>query len=139
MAMTISGDTGITFPNASTQAVSATTLGYQTAAEVTASATTIVNNLSLGVGQTWQTFTVGTQRVYGTTYTNITSKPIFLALTSAQSGTQTISLSINGVTTGVFAVTATAAQGTIYGIVPPGGTYVGNQAGGTIAVWAELR
>jgi hypothetical protein len=94
---------------------------------------------SLGYGQTWQTFSVGAQRVLATTYYNTTGKPIFLALTSTQGSTETVNLNVNSVLTGKFAVTATAAQGTITGIVPPGGSYVASQSGGDIETWAELR
>jgi hypothetical protein len=50
---------GLVFSDATTQTTSATTSQF-------------------GVGQTWQSFTAGTQRVSGTTYYNTTSKPIML-------------------------------------------------------------
>lgn len=116
MAMTISGDAGITFPNASTQTVSATTLGYQTAAEVTASATTVVNNLSLGVGQTWQIVA----RTSGVTYFNTTGKPILF--NGSVPGSSSPTLIVNGV---VAASTSTTA-GTgafISAVIPPNASY----------------
>lgn len=139
MSMTISGDTGITFPNASTQTVSATTLGYQTAAEVTASATTVVNNLSLGVGQTWQT----PSRSAGVTYTNTTGKPILIIISGQvnASNTQYTYIFVNSVQVAyAFGGGGAAAYYALpYSvIVPPGSTYSVTNAGG-ISVWVELR
>jgi len=139
MSMSISGDAGITFPNASTQAVSATTLGYQTAAEVTASATTVVNNLSLGVGQTWQS----PARSAGVTYFNTTGKPIFIIVSGQVNAlnTQFTYIFVNGIQVAyAFGGGGAAAYYALpYSvIVPPSASYSVTNAGG-ISVWVELR
>ena len=135
MATTISGDAGITFPDATTQAVSATSLGYQNAAEVTA----VVNNLSLGIGQTWQVVT----RVAGTTYTNTTGKPIMVSVLSSTSpsNAQSILLTIGGITVsqGFLAISSQQFVSTVCGIVPNGSTYVVTVSATTISTWSELR
>ena len=87
---------------------------------------------SLGYGQTWQTFTVGSTRVFGTTYYNTTGKPIVVQIYSTS--TTNATLSVNGT---VVNQTNTSAV-TISAIVPPGASYV---TGGSMVAgfWAELR
>lgn len=90
----------------------------------------IAQSTDLGVGQSWQDVT--SQRVYGTTYTNNTSKPIqvMINLNFGQSGT----LTLNGID---FPI----ADGDTYSffnfIVPVGNTYKVSYSG--IITWAELR
>lgn len=84
---------------------------------------------SLGYGQSWQTFTVGSTRVLGTTYYNTTGRPINLSV-SINSGS--LSLSINGVTviSSAFAISMT---------IPPGASYVVTGSSPVGTVWSELR
>ena len=97
----------------------------------------------LGVGQTWQD--VKAIRTAGTTYTNTTGKPIFVAVTILYSGGSSSAgvLVVNGVT--VSGAAATALGGATFNtpltaIVPPGGTYlISSLSGATINVWTELR
>lgn len=83
---------------------------------------------SLGSGQTVQSFTVGTQRVLGTTYYNTTGRPILVSIV-LNSGN--ISFTVNGVSV------AGAAFNIAY-VIPPDGSYM---AAGTPSgpVWTELR
>jgi len=88
---------------------------------------------SLGYGQTWQTFTVGTTRLINTTYYNTTGKPIVVraTLTASSNGT----LSVNGtVIDQIF--TGSGTNTTFIGIVPPGGSYILTNATNN---WVELR
>ena len=95
----------------------------------------------IGVGQTLQTFTVGTQRVAGTTYTNSSGKPIEIYINGASGGGGwNITLTING--TQVFQVGNTSNQGEVMcfsGIIPNGATYVVSSSGASIWSWKELR
>jgi hypothetical protein len=93
----------------------------------------------IGFTQTWQSFTTGSQRVSGTTYTNTTGKPIMVSVTSAGGGGLQTDLTISG-----FLVSRTTIGGggantaSATGIVPPGATYVATFNGSSSA-WFELR
>lgn len=92
---------------------------------------------SLGYGQTWQTFTSGT-RVSGTTYYNITGKPITIKMTYANSTAGNALLTIDGKLIDQIAIaSASASRGTVTGIVPPGQSYSVSYTG--FDTWAELR
>ena len=142
MSMTISGDAGITFPNASTQTVSATTLGYQTSDQVTTTATNIVSSLSLGIGQTWQTPT----RSAGTTYTNTTGRPILVSVSANTNASDTWywTFTVNSVQI-YFSYGGGGAPAYYYfpyvAVIPPGASYIMNitGTGGGPVIWAELR
>lgn len=91
----------------------------------------------IGVGQTWQSFTVGTQRISGTTYTNSTGKPItvFLNININTGGGAT--MVINGLSTFInVGYSGVAIPYTI--IVPNGSTYQITAPQG-ILIWMELR
>jgi hypothetical protein len=84
-----------------------------------------------GTGQTWQSFTVGTTRVSGTTYTNTTGKPIQVLINgSGVSG----SFFVSGIKVGTWSGAAETAQSAI---VPAGSTYVATAA--SLLQWSELR
>lgn len=94
----------------------------------------------LGVGQTWQSFTYGTQRVSGTTYTNSTGRPIALNFRSNTGTGTNAQLTIGGV---LFAVTNSdttngSAQGQLFAIIPDGVTYSITSTR-TNNFWSELR
>jgi hypothetical protein len=99
----------------------------------------------IGVGQTWQAFTLGTQRSPGTTYTNTTAKPIMVSGQQLNTGVGAAGVSgvVNGVT---IASCQIYAAGSNYGggvtfIVPSGATYtmLSNASNGTLVMWTELR
>jgi hypothetical protein len=62
-------------------------------AKVAASATEVVGNFALGVGQTWQDMTIS--RALNTTYQNTTGRPIFIALSGTISNGRTMSLLVS--------------------------------------------
>jgi len=111
MPIVLDGTTGITYPAGSVGTVA-----------------------SLGDTQTWQSFTVGSTRVSGTTYTNTTGKPISVAIVAQVS--VALSMTIGGVALAGNAVNSgTNRAWTLY-VVPSGATYV---TSGTLLDWFELR
>jgi hypothetical protein len=93
---------------------------------------------SLGYGQTWQTFTVGTQRITGTTYYNTTGKPMFVSISTALATSGAVGLTIGAVAvSSVGPTTTNNSMSGIFAIIPPGASYV--QTGAVPAIWAELR
>lgn len=90
-----------------------------------------------GEGQTWASYTVGSARVSGTTYTNSTGKPILVAISQRGGSSVYTYVYVNGVQiTQVTTTTATTAIFPNTFIVPNGQTY---SVTGTIDYWAELR
>lgn len=100
-----------------------------------------VNSVAVGLGQTVQTFTVGTQRVSGATYTNSTGKPIEIYISgSSGGGGWNITLTINGTQALIMGVTSNQGEGMCFsGIIPNGATYVVGNSGASISSWKELR
>lgn len=82
---------------------------------------------SLGYGQTWQSLTVGTQRIPGTTYYNTTGKPLQVLVGGG-------SANITATVSGSF-ICASGSYSQSF-TVPPGLSYT---AAGSIAAWSELR
>lgn len=95
----------------------------------------------IGVNQTIQTFTVGTQRIAGTTYTNSSGKPIEIYINgSSGGGSWNITLTINGTQALFMGVTSNQGEGLCFsGIIPNGATYVVGNSGASISSWKELR
>ena len=95
----------------------------------------------IGVNQTWQTFTVGTQRIAGTTYSNSTGKPIEIYIYGASAGGGwQISLTVNGILTQVISNTSNQGEMMCFSsIIPNGDTYVVGNSGAVISSWKELR
>jgi hypothetical protein len=97
-------------------------------------------NLSIGVGQTWQSVT----RVSGTTYTNSTGRPIEVRAWSNVnlSSNASYNFTVDGVQIEKYQIGQSGggvgSQMTLGGIVPAGSTYVWSVTGG-IAAAAELR
>lgn len=97
---------------------------------------------SLGYGQTWQSFTVGSQRALDTTYYNTTGRPIVAAIMGyATTSTISSTIVVNGVYAGVLSY---HAGGTIRSsptiVIPPGASYrVNSGSGATLESWSELR
>lgn len=94
---------------------------------------------SIGYSQTWQSFTTGSQRVSGTTYTNTTGKPIMVSVVSTGGGGLQTDLTISSL---LVSRTTIGGGGVNYasatGIVPPGATYSGT-FNGSSSTWFELR
>jgi hypothetical protein len=89
---------------------------------------------SLGYGQTWQTVTGS--RAFGTTYYNTTGRPIMVMCSFTTSGSQTVTLRVNGAD--VVTWTGSSLYGVLSQIVPPGCNYV-LLNGSAIQLWTELR
>jgi hypothetical protein len=93
---------------------------------------------SIGYGQTTKdNTTLG--RVIGTTYYNLTGKPIYIAVACLITGVgSAVGITINGkLIYGSSAYTSTAAS-YVASIVPPGASYlVTTPGGGSIATWLE--
>jgi hypothetical protein len=85
----------------------------------------------LGYGQTWQNV-VGS-RVSGTTYTNSTGRPIFVAVCTTQ---WLASAAVDSIG---IAVTGTNNVLNVSFVVPAGSTYSATVGGGSINIWSELR
>lgn len=96
---------------------------------------------SLGDGQTWQNVTGS--RVFGTTYTNTTGRPILVQVTASNINTTTWSLSVGGnqVATANGSGNNNNAAKTLTAVVPPGQTYSATVSAGSSAIsnWMELR
>jgi hypothetical protein len=102
--------------------------------------------LGLGItGETWVSYTIGTQRIGGTTYTNSNAYPIMVIVhgVTAGAGIAGIECYVNGV---LIANSTTFAQNSGYGgsvtfIVQPSATYsvVWNSSSGNLTLWTELR
>ena len=111
-------------------------LGTPTALVATnATGTATALNAGIGVGQTWQNM----GRSAGVTYTNSTSKPIYVLITCI-SGPVTITGTVDGLGfySGIGAGSFYNAS-TIYLIVPVGSTYSTNSFGAGSPSWFELR
>ena len=99
-----------------------------------AAVTNAINNSAIGIGQTWQDVTAS--RASGTTYTNITGKPIQYCVSFAYVGNGTASLTVGGVVVNSFTFGLSGAGASLSAIVPNGSTY---SASGTITRWTELH
>lgn len=109
MTMTMSGTSGLVFPDSTTQATAPT---------------------GVGVEQTWQN--VLASRALSTTYTNATGKPIMVYVMTTGAGS---TISVSGV---VACGSSNYNNIPLTTIVPNGATYRVSGGGG-LAAWAELR
>ncbi|WP_319025432.1 phage tail protein [Pseudomonas mosselii] len=100
------------------------------------------NQVSFGVGQTWQDVTAS--RTWGTNYPNSTGKPIMLAITvrdtAGGAGNLAARLYVGGIVVGNCYMVG-GSQTTLYGVVPPGVLYQlqRDDTNDAIVTWAELR
>jgi hypothetical protein len=102
---------------------------------ITANATSADN--AIGVGQTWQQFTVGTQRSAGTDYTNTTGRSICVNVRLARDD-GILELWVDGLMLGRIGETAGPAAMTLNAIVPAGSIYR-VEISNTTLFWYELR
>jgi hypothetical protein len=89
-----------------------------------------LQDAQFGIGQTWQELTAS--RASGVTYTNLTEKPILVAM-RCSGGT------VNAIVDGVELSAGTPSNAQVSVLVPPGSAYILTIAGGAIGNWAELR
>ena len=127
---------GATSGSATLQSTDATTT---TITLPSTSGTAALTSEIIGVGQTWQNVTAS--RALGTTYTNSTSKPIFIAVECGLSvGGSAFSITVNGVKMCRYYAQANSGGVTQWSIVPSGQTYLAtNESGATLNNWLELR
>jgi hypothetical protein len=96
---------------------------------------------SLGFGQNWQNMTVS--RVFGTTYYNITGKPILADLCwSSATGSSGITMTINGIAVPIsYTAPSAGAQNGGSIIIPVGASYIASSQNSTptLISWYELR
>ena len=131
----------VQLPNASTTAVGAVQLNntltsVSTSQAATAAQAKVLNDMMLGVGQTWQDVTLS--RSLGTTYTNNTGRPITVIVYMSDAKGLNFVL-INGTNIGNVDTGSSTGDGMTF-IVPPLNTYrVEVGSGGALSKWAELR
>jgi hypothetical protein len=90
--------------------------------------------MSLGYGQTPQAIA----RLSGTTYYNVTGKPIFIYVRWAGPSASG-ALTINGIAYNASNGGSSNAEAPVYGIVPPGGSYLITTGTGILQNTVELR
>jgi hypothetical protein len=96
---------------------------------------------AIGVGQTYVTYSVGTERQFGTTYTNSTSKPILVIFSSPNAGATAGSVYVNDVEIQRYNYDNSVIGINMTWIVMPGATYrmTINSASFNTPLWVELR
>lgn len=100
--------------------------------------TAFCTSQDIGVGQTLQTFTVGTTRVAGTTYTNSTGKPINLIIGMSAGAGATLSITAGGALR-IASTPDNGSQTRVMVMVMNAETYSATSSVGTINYWAEIR
>ena len=133
-SIAIAGDTSGSVVLAAPAVAGTTTLTLQAT-----TGTVALQSDGIGFSQTWQSFTAGSQRVSGTTYTNTTGKPIMVSIVSTGGGGLQTDLTISSLLVSRTTIGADAANyASATGIVPPGATYSGT-FNGSSSTWFELR
>lgn len=98
--------------------------------------------MSLGYGQTWQVFSVGVDRLSGTTYYNTTGRPIIVNV-AEHSGAGAIGMAlsptVNGIALPYSAANATYSSAYVSFIVPAGSSYRVDITGAGSCYWQEFR
>lgn len=148
MAIVLSGTTNdITINGASVATdaeVSSAVAPLATTAYVASAVAPKANTADLkeiGVGQTWQSFTVGTQRIADTTYTNTTGKPIEVIVSSYGGTNNDILVYLDsgvGFRIGIGNVNTGNALCAGSVIIPSASTYKITSVG-ALQSWTELR
>ena len=90
----------------------------------------------IGLNQTWQALTVGTQRLANTNYTNSSGKPIAVSIYASSDGGTNAIILVGGV---VAFKTVNGYTGALTAIVPNNAVYSLNIGTGTLYGWSELR
>jgi len=98
--------------------------------------------MSLGYGQTWQVFSVGVDRLNGTTYYNTTGRPIIVNV-AQHSGSGvigvTLSPTVNGAALPHSSANASFSSAYVSFIVPAGAAYSVGIVGAGTCYWQEFR
>lgn len=98
----------------------------------------------IGASQTWQDFTIPSQRTNNAVYTNNAGRPIMVSIYAYYGANQSIELKVDGITIALAGWSSFASGyvgGTVSAIVPAGSTYECSTATGVsiIQKWLELR
>ena len=97
-----------------------------------------VNNVSLGISQTWQNVT--SSRMFSTTYYNTTGRPIAVNVAAQSTNANTgITVSINGIFSGQSGANFSNASLNLFFIVPPNASYAVSVTNASLSTWAELK
>lgn len=129
-------------PTSTWETGTGTTESLVSPAKVAASATEVVSDYALGVGQTWQS--LAGSRSLNTTYQNTTGRPISVSVAAQPGGSHTASLEVSAnsdMSSSVIIARQRDINGqtTCDGIIPNSIYYRLNLGNGFIAYWAELR
>ena len=119
-----------------------TTESLVSPAKVAASATEVVGDYALGVGQTWQNMT--SSRGYNTTYQNTTGRPICVNVTGQPATGSTIILDVSSNSNMSSSIQLGGqkdvnGQTSISAIIPNNQYYKVSVNNATLTTWAELR
>jgi hypothetical protein len=93
----------------------------------------------VGVGQTWQSFAVGSTRVAGTSYQNATGKPIMVAVSGDGSGGVPFTIQVSADNSTWVIVISNRAEIAAGTVIVPNDFYYRAFAGDGIDIWTELR
>lgn len=93
---------------------------------------------TLGYGQSYFGFVIGSTRVSGTTYYNTTGRPILVMVTQTQATAGTLAISVNGIPLPTMQNSLSNAALSTF-IVPPNQRYVVTTTTTALAAWSELR
>jgi len=134
-ALVLNGDSSGTITLDAPAVAGSTTLTLP----ATSGTVALISNIqpAIGVGQTWQQFTVGTQRSAATDYTNTTGRPIMVNVRLARDD-GILELWVDGLMLGRIGETAGPAAMTLNAIVPAGSIYR-VEISNTTLFWYELR
>ena len=129
-------------PTSTWQTGTGTTESLVSPAKVAASATEVVGDYALGVGQTWQNMT--TSRGYNTTYQNATARPICINVVGqpATGSTLVLQVSSNSDMSSPIQLSGQRdinGQTTCVAIIPSNQYYKISVNNAGLTIWAELR
>lgn len=130
-------NTDITSLSAPALGAATATTQASTTNNTTVATTAFVQSVSLGRNQTWQNVTGS--RTAGTTYTNSTSAPIEVCVSSSAGASIDFTLTIGGIAVQRSGYNGASGVCVVSGIVPPATNYVLTASSGSVATWAELR
>jgi len=98
------------------------------------------SQINIGFNQTWQDQTAS--RSSGVTYYNVTDKPIPVVISASGVNQADVTLTIDGVTISRQRPVTTSGDtllASLFGIVPPGGSYGASIVNSSLQNWTELR
>jgi hypothetical protein len=140
-AVTIDASQNVTFANSLTSpTLVSPALGTVASGDISACTGTATSlNAGIGVGQTWQAFTVGTQRVSTTVYYNTTGKPISISIIGGSNSVGNyLTLSVDSKVISRMYLFNSAGIPMVTAIIPAGSSY-SCDVSAVAPSWFELR